>query len=108
MSDLIAKTPMDQRIAEIVTPVIEGLGFELVRLRLQGGNTPILQIMADKPDGGIEVDDCAAISTEVSAHLDVADQFIGQHQFCICKPVKLQAHGAFFDFYQDLIAFSSS
>ena len=34
MSDLIAKTAMDRRLADIVTPVIEGLGFELVRLRL--------------------------------------------------------------------------
>ena len=86
MSDLIAKTPMDQRIAEIVTPVIEGLGFELVRLRLQGGNTPILQIMADKPDGGIEVDDCAAISTEVSAHLDVEDPIEDNYTLEVSSP----------------------
>ncbi|TNE93110.1 MAG: ribosome maturation factor RimP, partial [Rhodobacteraceae bacterium] len=39
MTDLIAKTAIDRRLAEIVTPVIEGLGFELVRLRLQGGKT---------------------------------------------------------------------
>ena len=59
MSEMIAKTSMDQRIADIISPVIESLGFELVRLRLMGGNNPILQIMADKPEGGIEVDDCA-------------------------------------------------
>ncbi|TVS04694.1 MAG: ribosome maturation factor RimP [Rhodobacteraceae bacterium] len=73
MSDLIAKTSMDQRLAAIVTPVIKGLGFELVRLRLMAGKTRTLQIMADRPDGGIEVDDCAAISTAVSAALDVED-----------------------------------
>ena len=73
MSDLIAKTAMDRRLADIVTPAIEGLGFELVRIRLMGGATRTLQIMADRPDGGIEVDDCGLISTTVSALLDVED-----------------------------------
>lgn len=73
MSDLIAKTAIDRRLAEIVSPVIEGLGFELVRIRLMGGKTRTLQIMAERPDGGIDVDDCAAISTAVSAVLDVED-----------------------------------
>jgi ribosome maturation factor RimP len=73
MSDLIAKTAIDRRLADIITPVLEALGFELVRVRLMGGKTRILQIMADKPDGGIEVDDCGNISTAVSAVLDVED-----------------------------------
>ena len=73
MSDLIAKTAMDRRLADIVTPVIEGLGFELVRIRLMGGATRTLQIMADRPDGGIDVDDCGEISPAVSAVLDVED-----------------------------------
>lgn len=73
MTDLIAKTAIDRRLAGIVGPVIEGMGFELVRIRLMGGKTRILQIMADRPDGGIEVDECAAISTAVSAVLDVED-----------------------------------
>jgi ribosome maturation factor RimP len=73
MSDLIAKTAMDRRLAEIITPAIEGLGFELVRIRLMGGATRTLQIMADRPDGGIVVDDCGEISTAVSAVLDVED-----------------------------------
>jgi ribosome maturation factor RimP len=73
MSDLIAKTATDRRLAELLTPVIEGLGFELVRIRLMGGATRTLQIMADRPDGGIEVDECGAISTAVSAVLDVED-----------------------------------
>ncbi len=73
MTDLIAKTAIDRRLAEIVTPAIEGLGFELVRIRLMGGKTRTLQIMADRPDGGIEVEDCARISTAVSAVLDVED-----------------------------------
>lgn len=73
MSDLIAKTAMDRRLADIIQPVIEGLGFELVRIRLMGGATRTLQIMADKPEGGIEVDHCGDISTAISAVLDVED-----------------------------------
>jgi len=73
MSDLIAKTAIDRRLADIVGPVIEGLGFELVRIRLMGGATRTLQIMADRPEGGIGVDECGDISTAVSAVLDVED-----------------------------------
>ena len=73
MTDLVAKTAIDRRLADIVGPVIEGLGFELVRIRLMGGKTRVLQIMADRPDGGIDVDDCGTISTAVSAVLDVED-----------------------------------
>ena len=73
MSDLIAKTAIDRRLADIVTPVIEGMGFELVRIRLMGGATRTLQIMADRPAGGIEVDELGEISIAVSATLDVED-----------------------------------
>ncbi|GAA6209754.1 ribosome maturation factor RimP [Cognatishimia sp. WU-CL00825] len=73
MSNMIAKTAIDSRLAEIVNPIIEDMGFELVRLRLMGGKTNTLQIMAERPEGGIEVDDCAQISNAVSAALDVED-----------------------------------
>ena len=86
MSDLIAKTPMDRRLAEIVIPVIEGMGFELVRLRLQGGRSPTLQIMADRPEGGIEVADCAQISTAVSATLDVEDPIEERYTLEVSSP----------------------
>jgi ribosome maturation factor RimP len=86
MTDLIAKTGMDKRIAEIITPVIEDMGFELVRIRLQGGNTPLLQIMAERPEGGIEVDQCAEISTAVSAVLDVEDPISDQYTLEVSSP----------------------
>ena len=56
-NDLIAKAAIDRRMAEIITPVIEDLGYELVRVRLMSGKESTLQIMADRPQGGIEVDD---------------------------------------------------
>ncbi|TCM82053.1 ribosome maturation factor RimP [Rhodovulum steppense] len=86
MSDLIAKTAMDRRLAGILTPVIEGLGFELVRIRLMGGNTKTLQIMAERPEGGIEVDECARISTAVSAVLDVEDPLEDAYTLEVSSP----------------------
>ena len=86
MTDLIAKTAIDRRLAEIIGPVIEDLGFELVRVRLQGGKTATLHIMADRPDGGINVDDCADISTAVSAVLDVEDPLEDNYHLEVSSP----------------------
>lgn len=86
MSDLIAKTAIDRRLAEILAPVIEDLGFELVRIRLQGGRTATLQIMADRPEGGINVADCAVISTAVSATLDVEDPLEDAYHLEVSSP----------------------
>ncbi|PZX18930.1 ribosome maturation factor RimP [Palleronia aestuarii] len=86
MSDLIAKASIDRRLAEVVTPVIEGMGYELVRVRYQGGKTPTVQIMADRPDGGIEVDECGEISTAISAHLDVEDPIEDAYTLEVSSP----------------------
>lgn len=85
-NDLIAKAAIDRRMAEIVTPVLEDMGYELVRLRLMGGETATLQIMADKPEGGIEVDDCARISNAVSAVLDVEDPITEAYTLEVSSP----------------------
>ena len=89
MTDLIAKTAIDRRLADIVQPVIEGLGYELIRLRLMGGHGKVqrtLQIMADKPDGGIGVEDCSKISTAVSAVLDVEDPIEDNYVLEVSSP----------------------
>ena len=86
MNELIAKAAMDRRLADIVGPVIEGMGFELVRLRLMGGQTKTLQIMAERPEGGIEVDDCAEISTAVSAVLGVEDPIDENYTLEVSSP----------------------
>ena len=85
-NDLIAKAAIDRRLAEIITPVIEDMGFELVRVRLMGGKMQLLQIMADRPEGGIEVDECGAISTAVSAVLDVEDPIIDAYTLEVSSP----------------------
>jgi ribosome maturation factor RimP len=86
MNDLVAKAAIDRRIAGIIAPVVEGMGFELVRVRLMGGKTKTLQIMAERPAGGIEVDDCARISTAVSATLDVEDPLEDAYTLEVSSP----------------------
>jgi ribosome maturation factor RimP len=66
--------------------VIEDLGFELVRVRLMTGKESTLQIMAQKPDGTIEVDDCGEISTAVSAVLDVEDPIVEAYTLEVSSP----------------------
>ena len=85
-NDLIAKASIDQRLASIITPVIEDLGFELVRVRLMSGKSTTLQIMAERPEGGIEVDQCAAISTAIGATLDVEDPIVDEYTLEVSSP----------------------
>jgi ribosome maturation factor RimP len=85
-NDLIAKAAIDRRMAEIITPVIEDMGFELVRVRLMSGKTTTLQIMADKPEGGIEVDDLSEITQAVGAVLDVEDPILDEYTLEVSSP----------------------
>ena len=86
MPDMVAKAPVDQRLAAIVRPTVEGMGFELVRLRLMGGKRATLQIMAERPDGTMEVEDCARLSRQVSVVLDVEDPIEREYTLEVSSP----------------------
>ena len=86
MADMIAKAPFDQRIAAIIQPSMEGLGFELVRLRMMSGKKITLQIMAERPDGTMEVEDCAELSRNISAILDVEDPIADEYTLEVSSP----------------------
>ncbi len=86
MSDLIARSAMDRRINEIIAPTVEDMGYEVVRVRLMTGKESTLQVMAQKPDGSIEVDDCAQISTAISAVLDVEDPILDAYTLEVSSP----------------------
>ncbi len=86
MNDLIAKAAIDRRIADIIGPVITDMGFELVRVRLMTGKESHLQIMAQRPDGTIEVDDCGQISTAISAVMDVEDPILDAYTLEVSSP----------------------
>ncbi|MGR3716389.1 MAG: ribosome maturation factor RimP [Thermohalobaculum sp.] len=91
MTDMVAKAPIDQHLARIVLPTIEGMGFRLVRMRLMGGKRITLQIMAERaPDtegaGTMEVEDCAKLSRALSAALDVEDPIEGEYRLEVSSP----------------------
>jgi ribosome maturation factor RimP len=86
VNDLIARTAIDRRLAAIVRPAIEAAGFELVRLRLMGGKTRTLQIMADRADGGIQIDELGDITHAVSAALDVEDPLEDAYTLEVSSP----------------------
>ena len=70
---IIRESGIDARIAMIILPVLRGIGFRLVRVRLSGQNGLTLQIMAEREDGTMTVEDCEAVSRAVSPALDVED-----------------------------------
>ncbi len=86
MSDLIAKAAIDRRLAEIIQPVIEDMGFELVRVRLMGKQYTTVQVMAERASGGIEVNECAEISTALGAVLDVEDPIEDEYTLEVSSP----------------------
>lgn len=77
-----------ERVAELIEPSLNDLGFELVRVQFQGGARRVLQIMAEPLDRDAEmtVDHCADISRMVSAILDVADPIDGAYSLEISSP----------------------
>ena len=77
---------MDKKLAELLNPILEDLGFEMVRVRLSNGNPSTLQIMADRLDGQIGVDDLAEINTSVGTILDVEDPIPENYTLEISSP----------------------
>ena len=70
---LITENGVAARVATIIEPVVEDLGFRLVRVRVTGTNGCTVQIMAERPDGTMSVGDCETVSRAVSPPLDVDD-----------------------------------
>ena len=70
---IIRESGIDARVASIIQPVLRAIGFRLVRVRLSGQNGLTLQIMAEREDGTMTVEDCEEVSRAVSPALDVED-----------------------------------
>ena len=70
---IIRESGVDARVASIVQPVLRAIGFRLVRVRMSGQNGLTLQIMAEREDGTMTVEDCEEVSRAVSPALDVED-----------------------------------
>lgn len=80
------------RIADLIAPTLEAMGFQLVRVKLMGSERPVLQIMFERDsggaphDGGVTVDDCADVSRAVSAVLDVEDPIASAYRLEVSSP----------------------
>ncbi|MUZ72960.1 ribosome maturation factor RimP [Agrobacterium vitis] len=83
---LITETGLDRRIADIIEPVIVELGFKLVRVRILNQNGMTLQIMAERKDGTMTVEDCEELSMAISPVLDVEDPVDKEYHLEVSSP----------------------
>lgn len=83
---LVTETGQDARVAAIVEPVAGDLGFRLVRVKLYDNNGLTLQIMAERPDGTMNVNECEALSKAVSPVLDVEDPIAQAYSLEVSSP----------------------
>jgi ribosome maturation factor RimP len=83
---LIIEPGLPARVAAIVEPVIEQLGYRLVRVRVSSAEGCTVQIMAERPDGTMTVEDCEAVSRALSPVLDVADPVDRAYRLEISSP----------------------
>ena len=83
---IIRETGIDAKVASLIEPAINAAGFRLVRVRLSGLNGLTLQIMAERPDGTMTVEDCEIVSKTVSPVLDVEDPIDGKYHLEVSSP----------------------
>ncbi len=83
---IVTEQGLDARVAAIVEPVIEDLGYRLVRTKISAANGCTLQIMAERPDGTMTVEDCETISRTVSPALDVEDPINRAYHLEVSSP----------------------
>ncbi len=80
---LARETGPAQRVAALAEPVLESMGFRLVRVKLSG---PVVQIMAERPDGTFTIEDCEQFSRQFSPMMDVADIISARYQLEVSSP----------------------
>jgi len=83
---LIVEPGLSARVAAIVEPVVRDLGYRLVRVKVSGAEGCTVQIMADRPDGSMAVEDCEIISRALSPVLDVADPIDRAYRLEVSSP----------------------
>lgn len=83
---LITETGLDRRVADIIEPVLVDLGFRLVRVRMSGQNGLTLQVMTERNDGTMTVEDCEEVSKAISPVLDVEDAIDKAYHLEVSSP----------------------
>ena len=70
----------------VFEPVIEKAGFKLVRLRIMGGASKTLQVMAERPDGSMDVEGCTALSHALLDFIEAEDPIEGEYEIEVSSP----------------------
>jgi ribosome maturation factor RimP len=82
----IRETGQAAEIAALVEPALEHLGFRLVRIQISGRDGQTVQIMAERPTGGMRIEDCEAVSRALSPLLDAFDPMPGSYRLEVSSP----------------------
>jgi len=83
---LVVEPGMAARVSAVAAPVLQGMGYRLVRIKISGEAGCTVQIMAERPDGSMHIEDCEAISRALSPVLDIADPIDRAYRLEISSP----------------------
>jgi ribosome maturation factor RimP len=83
---LVVEPGVAARVSAVAGPVLQGMGYRLVRIKISGESGCTVQIMAERPDGSMQIEDCEAISKALSPVLDVADPIERAYRLEISSP----------------------
>lgn len=75
-----------KKIRGLIEPAAQAMGYEIVRVRLYGGGDKTLQVMAERADGTMSIEDCAELSRAISPILDVADPIASEYRLEVSSP----------------------
>jgi ribosome maturation factor RimP len=82
----ISETGVAAEIATLIEVPLADLGFRLVRVTVSGRNGTTVQVMAERPDGTMTVEDCVLVSRNISPLMDAHDPVSGQYALEISSP----------------------
>src|SRR6202020_1006975 len=74
------------RVSAVAGPVLQGMGYRLVRIKISGEAGCTVQVMAERPDGSMQIEDCEAVSRALSPVLDIADPIDKAYRLEISSP----------------------
>jgi len=83
---LVVEPGVAARVSAVAGPVLQGMGYRLVRIRISGEAGCTVQIMAERPDGTMQIEDCEAVSRALSPVLDIADPIDRAYRLEISSP----------------------
>lgn len=82
----IREAGLASKVAELIEPALQDRGFRLVRVAVSGGEGKTLQVMAERPNGTLTIEDCETISRDISPLLDVHDPIAGAYRLEVSSP----------------------